>query len=214
MEQIWLPFLVTLSSATVQCFCVSRIYCCFTLTRNSGHVCASWRPWCNRNPNVVMHIGQQTMPQSVILKLTKNDSKQSIKSQCHLAASVENTVSQLILVFTTLTSRPILVQMYNQISVNSFYGISEFLIIATCNPHRIHININKFTLFNYYTYTRVQNWLNICISYGTAPFFRSTLWSSLAFPSHFRLSECYNFCSQNTVSPPVIYCVRTSCTRA
>jgi len=104
-----------------------------------------------------MHIGQQTMPQSVILKLTKNDSKQSIKSQCHLAASVENTVSQLILVFTTLTSRPILVQMYNQISVNSFYGISEFLIIATCNPHRIHININKFTLFNYYTYTRVQN---------------------------------------------------------
>jgi len=31
------------------------------------------------------------------------------------------------------------------------------LIIATCNPYRIHININKFTLFNYYTHTRVQN---------------------------------------------------------
>lgn len=93
------------------------------------------------------------MPQSVTLKLTKNDSKQSVKSQCHLAASVENIVSQLILVFTTLPSTPILIQTYNRISLNPFYGISEFLTIATCNPHRIHININKFALFNYYTCT-------------------------------------------------------------
>lgn len=50
-----------------------------------------------------MHTGQQTMSQSVILKLTKDDSKQSVKSQCHLAAGVENIVSQLIFVFTTLT---------------------------------------------------------------------------------------------------------------
>jgi len=178
---------VTLSSATVQCCCVSRIYWCFTLTRNSVRVCASWRPWCDRNPNVVMHIGQQTMPQSVILKLTKNDSKQSVKSQCHLPASVENTVSQLILVFTTLTSTPILTQMYNKISVNPVYGISEFLIIATFNPHRIHININKFA-----THTHVfRIALNICLPFGAAPFFRSTLRSSLAFPSPLRSSLAF-----------------------
>jgi len=38
--------------------------------------------------------------------------------------------------------------------------------------------------------------LNIYISFGAAPFFRSTLWSSLAFPWHFRLSECYSFCAR------------------
>ena len=56
--------------------------------------------------------------------------------------------------------------------------------------------------------------LNVHISFGAAPFFRSTLGSSVTFPSHFTLSECYNFCGQNTVLPAVVYCVRTSCTRA
>jgi len=56
--------------------------------------------------------------------------------------------------------------------------------------------------------------LNVYISGGAAPFFRSTLGPPLVFPGHFISSECYNFCGQNTVSPAIIYCVRTSCTRA
>lgn len=149
MEKIWLPFLCSDTE-----LCRRTVLLCFKdlLTFHPYKefwVCACFlKAVLRQEPNVVKHIGQQTVPQSAILKLTNNDSKQSVKFQCHLAASVENVVSQLISVFTTLTSRPILKQKYNKISVNPLYGISEFLIIATCNPYIIHININKFTLFN------------------------------------------------------------------
>jgi len=154
VEQIWLPFLCSDTE-----LCRRTVLLCFKdllmfHPYKEFRACTCFlKAVLRQEPNVVMHIGQQTVPQSAILKLTNNDSTHSVKSQCHLAASVENIVSQVISVFTTLTSRPILKQKYNKISVNPFYGISEFLIIATCNPYRIHININKFTLFNYYTYT-------------------------------------------------------------
>lgn len=197
---------MTLNSATVQCSCVSSIYRCFILTRYSGHVCVPCSSWRDRTPNVVPHIGQQTMPQFVILKLTKHDSKLSVLSQCHLAASVENTVSQLLLVFTALTLRPTFIQMYNKISVNPFYGISEFLNSAMCYPFRIIINISELTLFNYYTHTRVQNCAHYLYSIWWSFILKSTLWSSLALPSHFRLSECYNCCGQNSFTCNNLLC--------
>ena len=202
---------MTMNSATVQCSCVSSIYRCFILTRYSGHVCVPCSSWRDRTPNVVPHIGQQTMPQFVILKLTKHDSKLSVLSQCHLAASVENTVSQLLLVFTALTLRPIFIQMYNKISVNPFYGISEFLNSAMCYPFGIIINISELTLFNYFTHTHTHTHvfrtvLTIYIPFGEVSFFKSTLWSSLALPSHFRLSECYNCCGQNSFTCNNLLC--------
>jgi hypothetical protein len=150
LEQIWPPFLCSDTE-----LCHRTVLLCFKDLPLQGILGMSAL---TEDPNAT---GTQMLSctlvsrqcESVILKLTKNDSKQSVKSQCHLAASVENTVTQLILVFTTLTSRPILVKMYNKMSANPFYGISEFLIIATCNPYTIHININTFTLFNYYTNT-------------------------------------------------------------
>lgn len=141
--------------------------------------------------------------------------KKWFKAICQIAASPSSQRgTHCISFWSSLHLRP------DQSSYNVQQNFCESLlwylwILNHCNVQSIQNTYQYKQIYTLLiiTHTHVfRTALNIYISLGAAPFFRSTIVPSLAFPSHFRLSQCYNFCGQNTVSPEIIYCVRTSCT--